>query len=48
MHKALLLPSVWHKNQTWHALVIPAFRRWRWEDPKFKVILGYIASLKLN
>jgi hypothetical protein len=37
------------RNQAWwYTPVIPACRRWRQEDCKFKISLGYTASLCLK
>lgn len=37
-----------HQNRVWwlHTPANPALRSWRQEDEKFKVILGYIMSLR--
>lgn len=46
------MPNVYktkdHKNRVWwlHMPANPALRRWRQEDEKFKVSLGYIMSLR--
>jgi hypothetical protein len=32
----------------WQMLVILAFGRWRENNQKFKVVLGYMTSLKLD
>lgn len=37
--------SRYKKPTWWHVLVLPVLKRYRKEDQKFKVILGYEASL---
>lgn len=34
------------KLAQWYTPVMPAVRKWRWEDQEFKVSLGYMISLR--
>lgn len=47
-HEAWVQLPILHKNEAlWCTLVIPALGRWRQEEQKFKIILGYIANLRV-